>query len=855
MYDSGETTSAGRRTASRFCRVSAVVVTVAFAFTRSLAAQVSSPPAGYRPLPTTVPTTHPLGSSVRVRLREGTLNAALDALSEAGKIRITYGDAVLASRQRITVDGRATPILTILRQILRAGDLAAFTSDDGRAVLIVPAGDLFGRVVDAETGVGIRGAQVSVRAFAVTVRSEEDGRYRLISLPLGIHRLEIVVDGAEPHVDTVHVERDRRRPHDLAIRRSGRPLTAVVINARALGARPASALAPSIDLAGRDLDRALADNIASTIAGQAGVWQRYNGPAAAQPVVRGLSGNRVLVLEDGQQTGDIAATAADHAITIDPTAARAVELVRGPTGVVFGSNLLGGVINVVREDVPRSRPERMSAVVSSQFQSNAPGGVAGISTVAPVGRMVVRMDATARGATDTRTPLGVLPSTDLRTGHLSAAASVVDSSGYLGGLVREYRSRYGVPSTFNGRSIPGAHVDGVYIDLHRTSFRAEGERVRRSGPVGVIRAELNHVRFVQSEIERGGVVGTQFGQLTSTATLLAHGRSTAPTARTVGITATRRDFAAAGSFTGSRPALQHGLATFFSDAATRGRVQLQWGVRADWTHVNPTDTSPSRLLPQVRRRTFTDVSGALAASAHLTEGMTAGAQLTRAFRAPAVEELYSNGPHLANYAYEIGNPASTAEIGHGIEAFAQLIRPRFTADLATYANAFRGFLYYRATGELDARFRRYPVYRASQTAALLRGAEARLRARLRPRWSLHGQVSAVDGRTDAGQPLPAMPPLQWTAETEFTGRGWSAALGGEGAGAQQRVDVVELPTGAYALVTARVVLERQRGVVLHRMVFSVRNLSDVSWRDHLSRVRAVAPQPGRNLQVSYRAYF
>ncbi|WP_353268038.1 TonB-dependent receptor plug domain-containing protein [Gemmatimonas sp.] len=521
---------------------------------------------------------------------------------------------MLTSPRRISIDVRDAPAMSALRQILRAGDLAAFASDDGRALLIVAAGDLFGRIVDAATGMGIPGARVSVPAFGISVLADADGHYRHLGLPTGYHLLDIAVEGVGVRIDTVHVDPERRRTYDVVIRRSGRTLSRVMVNARAPGVRGASSLGPSIGLAGRALDQALASTIAGTLAGQAGVWQRYNGPAAAQPVVRGLSGNRVLVLEDGQQTGDIATTAADHAVTIDPTTARAVELVRGPSGVVFGSNLLGGVINVVREDVPRTRPERAASIVSSQLESTTIGGVAGVSTVAPVGRAVVRLDASARGAADTRTPLGVLPSTDLRTGHLSAAAAIVEDDGYVGGMVREYRSRYGVPSTFNGRSIPGAHVDGVYIDLDRTSFRAEGEHEMVGGPFGAVRAEINHVRFVQSEVERGGVVGTQFGQLTSTATLLARGGNTASAARTIGVNATRRDFAAAGSFTGSRPALQHGLAAFYADAASPGRLQLQWGVRADWTQLVPTDTSPSRLLPNVRRRAFADVSGALAAA-------------------------------------------------------------------------------------------------------------------------------------------------------------------------------------------------------------------------------------------------
>jgi len=746
-----------------------------------LHAQPPELPAGYTPLPSARRAPAPLAATVSLRLKDSPIARALDAIADVSGVRITYGEGVLASRQRISLTGASGTVLDALQQVLRAGDLTAYSSADGRAIVVVVA-----------TGA------------------------RANSAP-------------------------------------GTALARVLVQATAPGTEAAAALGPSRGLSGVALDRAMTSNIASTLAGQPGIWQRYNGPAAAQPVVRGLSGNRVTVLEDGQQTGDIAATAADHAITIDPLTVRAIELVRGPAGVVFGSNLLGGVINVVREDIPRSRPERVASITSTQMESGSFGGAVGVSTLAPLGAAGVRVDASIRAAGDSRTPLGTLPSTDQRTGNVSAAASVVGHDGYGGGMAREYRSRYGVPSTFNGRSIPGAHVDGVYIDLHRTSLRAEGERRINIGPVGAVRAELNHVRFVQSEVERGGVVGTQFGQLTSTATMVARGRTTP--ARVVGVNATRRDFAAAGSFTGSRPALQHGLAAFYSDARQQGALRWHWGLRADWIALTPTDTSPSRLLPRVRQRQFADVSGALAASASLPGHATAGVQLTRAFRAPAIEELYSNGPHLANYAYEIGNPSARSEVGHGVELFGMWNRARLSLEVSAYANQFRGFLYHQATGELDSRFRRYPIYRANQTDALLRGAEARARAQLRRWWSVTAQGSLTMGRDAERRPLPAMPPMQWSSETEITARGWSAAIGGEGAGAQHRVDWLELPTGAYALLNTRVALQRQYGGVVHRVTVGVRNLTNTAWRDHLSRVRAVAPQPGRSVHLTYRAYF
>jgi iron complex outermembrane recepter protein len=130
-------------------------------------------------------------------------------------------------------------------------------------------------------------------------------------------------------------------------------------------------------------------------------------------VIRGLSGDRVLVLEDGNRTGDIASTASDHAVTIDPLTAERIEVVRGPAGLLYGSNALGGVINVIREDVPRTLPERVTGTASAQGESVNRGFTAGAEVLAPAGPVAVRAGASLRRAGDSRTPLGVLPSSEM----------------------------------------------------------------------------------------------------------------------------------------------------------------------------------------------------------------------------------------------------------------------------------------------------------------------------------------------------------------------------------------------------------------------------------------------------------
>ncbi len=817
-------------------------------------AQSAAPSPVYRPLPRQPAAGSRLATRLALPMRDATIEEALRALARASGLRISFGDAVITSPRRVTLGGGMQPAVEILRRILDRSSLIALVTADGSGLVLVGAGRLSGVVRDAATGAGLAAVPVWIDDVAAS-QTSDDGSFGFASVPSGLRIVRASVDGRTT-ADTVTV-----RPGGLVtvtlrvVGSRGQALPRVVVNGTIGPARTVRDLTGSTSLGGASLQQALGSSIAQTLASQPGVTQRYNGPAAAQPVVRGLTGNRLLVLEDGQRTGDIASTAADHAVTIEPITAQQIELISGPRGLVYGSQLLGGVINVIRDDIPRSAPSAPAGVLTSQFESANRGGVIGGSVVTPVRGAVLRLEGTVRGAGDTRTPLGILPATDLRTTNLAVSASRTAPAGYWGGTIRDYRSEYGVPSTFNGRIIPGAHLDGVYIDLQRTALRAEGERTWAVGTLAALRGEFSHVRFVQSEIERGGVVGTMFGQLTSSATILGRLRRGGRTTGTAGVTALQRDFAAAGSFTGSRSALQRGVAGFVVDEVALGRLQMQWGARYDWSGIAPRDTSPSRLLPNVRQRSFGAASGGITSSVDLGRGVRGGLSVARSFRSPAVEELYSNGPHLANYAYEIGNPSLASETAIGAEAFLRLDRRRLTAHLAAFGNDVDNFIYYQATGELDTRFRRYPVFRANQSSAALRGGELRVRGHLRPSLTLAAQASLVDARQRDGTPLPAIPPLQWSSETEYAKPRWSVAIRAEGAAAQQRVAAFELPTGAWAFASVRGSIDRTIASRVHRVTLAIHNVTDVAWRDHLSRVRAVAPQPGRNTQLAYRVFF
>ena len=126
---------------------------------------------------------------------------------------------------------------------------------------------------------------------------------------------------------------------------------------------------PDVIFSGNKLRQNLSQTIAETIDYEPGIAQRSMGPAPARPVLRGLGGDRLLILEDGERTGDLSATSSDHAVAVEPMTTQRIEITRGPETMVYGSNALGGVINVRRGYVPVERPEKAGGSFSWQGES------------------------------------------------------------------------------------------------------------------------------------------------------------------------------------------------------------------------------------------------------------------------------------------------------------------------------------------------------------------------------------------------------------------------------------------------------------------------------------------------------
>lgn len=266
---------------------------------------------------------------------------------------------------------------------------------------------------------------------------------------------------------------------------------------------------PAIEVSGSQFRQNLGVTIAETVNSERGIEMRSMGPAPSRPVLRGLSGDRLLVLEDGGRTGDLSATSADHAVAIEPINAQRIEVIRGAEAILFGSNTLGGVVNVVSENIPTRQTENFQAVSSLQAESVNSGLAGNLNLLIPLQNFSLKFDGSLRNAEDVSTPFGKLKNTGIKTQNTNLGVSWFTSRGSFGASGSFYNSDYGIPGGFIG-----AHPNGVGIEVERKHFETKANFKPNFAFTKSIKLRYGFSDYKHKEIESDGLVGISFSVFT-----------------------------------------------------------------------------------------------------------------------------------------------------------------------------------------------------------------------------------------------------------------------------------------------------------------------------------------------------
>ena len=649
-------------------------------------------------------------------------------------------------------------------------------------------------------------------------------------------------------------------------------------------------------LAGSELQRELRPQLGDTLAKQAGVSATSFSPGASRPVLRGFQGERIRVLTDGIGSIDVSNTSADHAVTIDPLTAERIEVLRGPAVLLFGGQAIGGAVNVIDRRIPRTVPENGSHVdttggLGSAADERSIGAAADLAI--GKGGLVVHVDGSYRRSDDLRAG-GYVLSPDLRAAQLEIAEDELEeghgeeaaealalanlrgeipnsateqkSAGFGAALIRDrfnigasvsvFDSEYGVPMrpgtehhhAEEGEGEADGHGDApVSISLRQVRGDLRGEYKFDDGFLEGIRLRVGAADYKHTEFE-GEEVGTVFKSRGVEGRLELVQRDRNAWRGASGAQYFHRDFEAVGAEAFLPPNTTSQFGLFTLQEFELGEIGLEAAARVERTRAE------SEAIDV--ERNFTAFSAALGASYAIAQHAELGVNLSRTERAPSAEELFSNGPHIATQAFEVGNPDLRKERSVGAEAYFRVDRRTLELNLTGFVNWFDNFIFEAATGEEQDEL---PVFQYFQRDATYYGFEAEVSAPLfqAAGFRFVGDVVAdyVRATVKGAGPVPRIPPLRLLGGIEAQSDKIDGRFEVEWVGDQDRVAAFETPTDGHTLVNASLAWRpwgKARETVI---VLSANNIFDVDARRHASYTKDYVPMAGRDIRLSARFSF
>jgi iron complex outermembrane receptor protein len=714
-----------------------------------------------------------------------------------------------------------------------------------------PTPEIRGRVVAGETRTPLPGVTVTVEERGTVAVTDENGTFAVAAPVTGVVHVRATAPGFVPVRVEVAVTADNR-PLELVMQDDLHYAEAVTVGPAPRD--PFESYQPTSVLSGQELDLKTEGSLGALLKNEPGVSERSLGPGPSRPVIRGQDGDRVLVLQNSQRTGDLSSQSGDHGVTINPAAATQVEVVRGPATLLYGANAIGGLVNVISNQIPTTPVTRTMGNTQVDLASNAgQASVAGDMTVGN-GRWAMNLGASARRAGDYDTPEGPVDNTQSRGAFGNVGVSRTSQDTYLGAGVQLDDTKYGVPVIEGGE---------ISLTPRRQVYGLRGEARNVSGAFTSLRGSLAYHRYRHDELE-GDEVGTTFRNdlvdVDARATHRAIGRITG----TVGASGYLRTFESVGEEALSPRVDQNVFSAFSYQEAAWSHVTLQFGGRFDRASYSPDGG--------LRPREFNNVSFSVGSLYRPTDQSTLAVSFARAARNPALEELYFNGLHAGNFSYEIGNDDLDSEVAYGLDVSYRVRLKRLSAEVTYFNNTIDNYIFRSPVSEeeFEERFGGFdedhdghghsteelPIIEFLARDARLQGVEAHADVEVTPGLHLELGVDSVRGSLrDTSEALPRVPPVRFIGGLQYHRDALQVGAQVVSALEQDRIYGTETPTAGYTTLRLFGAWSVPTGRLLHTFSARFDNVTNELYRNHLSLVKDVVPEMGRNARVVWSVRF
>lgn len=721
-----------------------------------------------------------------------------------------------------------------------------------------------GKVVDKTNNEPLIGVDIYINELRTGTTTNVNGIFTISNVPPGTYSLRVSYLGYAAINKVIIIEKENLTELYFALTESTINLDEVVVTGNPFLSDPKEISQTSISLSQLDLIVKSGGTIGNTLDFLPGVAMRSNGIATGRPVIRGFSNNKVLILEDGLRMGDLSSASDDHSISGDGSEPEKIEVLEGPSSLLYGNNAVGGVVNIITDAIPTYVSEGLTGEFLNQYSSVNNEYLTNLHLNYGLGLAAFHSKVFKRKGDDYKIGGGEKTfNSDLDSYGYQLGLSFHPEWGMSGVSYTDYNNKYGLPT------IPSAD-EIVYIDMHKKQLRFQTDIYKINSFLQSMSLKAGYMDYNHKEISRSdGAVGTSFGLKTGSADLSFMHRSVlGSTDGIVGLYALYQDYDVSGEEALTPNAKHYSFAAYFLEKYKLSDINLSLGARYELNKINIPEAVLTDSVFTSDTKNFNTLSASLGLTYSLSENESFYLNGANAFRSPTIAELSSYSIHEAQASFDIGNRALSRENTLGLDFGFRSVSSRHNLDINLYYNSVSNFIYREPqalyfseevnpqTGNevgFNTDEEGFKVYKYSQADAVLYGYVIKFSYEI-----LHGlQTTLISDyvrakNTVTEENLPQIPPLRLSIELRYsTPTYW---FGGTWKLVNKQNDVAanEEPTPGYGLINIYSGIKIFTGRFSHIINLKVNNLFDHLYKDHLSAIKDFTFMPGRNIELNYK---
>jgi iron complex outermembrane receptor protein len=703
---------------------------------------------------------------------------------------------------------------------------------------------LRGKVTLGENGTAVHNVTVTILQLRRTVETDDNGVYEFQNVPAGVYDVSAHLDRVPDVVQSVKLGAGATETLDFQLRLTG-VKEQITVTASGNDESSFNSIQSVTSLGSIELAQKNTASLGEALDHQLGVAKRSFGPGNSRPVVRGFDGDRVLVLQDGERIGSLGAQSGDHGEPLDVLTLEKLEVVKGPATLLYGSNAIGGVVNAIsgHESAHKGIHGYLTGVLGSNRQQY--GGSGGIEFGTQ--HWLFWGNGGGQRSDDYKAGKDTLVANSFtRSANGAGGLGYYADKAFFSANYAYNKNRYGIPY-----DSAEENPEIVFLNPRKNTVKFNGGFRDADSFINSGKFTFQFSDYKHDEVNADtGLINTGFKNKTLVYDGMFDERRVGRYSGTFGFWGLHRDYQSTGEEAIAPPTKQNSFAAFALQKLDFERLQLQFSGRVERTAYNPGTLNDASFT----ERSFTGFSGAAGARFQTWKGGAFVANYSHNYRAPALEELYNNGPHPGNLTFEIGNQNLQRESGDGIEFGIRHSSNRIRGEFNVFSYRIKDYVYLAPTGEVDAEGLIVANY--EQAKSRFTGTEAQFDFGLHSNlWLLTGLDYVNAKLVDADTPLPRIPPLRGRLGLEFRYKGLTVTPEAVMAKDQNRIFTTETRTPGYTTFNVNSSYTFTTQHIAH--VFSVNgfNLGDRLYFNHLSFIKNIAPEIGRGVRLTYTLRF